>query len=172
MKKILVTFSVVGLLLAGCSKEEAEQDKQYAETTAKDAAQKTKDTATAAAAKAEDAAANAKNAIANRMAEWKLTPDDIKNDFQKSGRIVREKSKTIGQRVGESIDDARIVTVVKGKYLSDDNLSAIAISVSSDKGVVTLTGSVKSLELVGRASALALDTEGVSSVVSLLRVTP
>jgi osmotically-inducible protein OsmY len=136
------------------------------------AAEKAKDAISTAAGKTADAAVKAKDAIADKMTEWKLSPDDIKEDFQKTGRIVRSKSAAMGQRVGEVFDDARIVTAIKSKYLTDNSLSAFAVSVDAEKGVVTLTGSVKSLNLAGRAMALALDTDGVTSVVSLLRIAP
>ena len=153
---------------AGCSKEQTDQAKQNAAT----AAEKTKEVAVTVADKTAEAAVKAKDAIANKMTEWKLSPDDLKDDFKKTGRIVRTKSAIVGQKVGEAVDDARIVTAIKSKYLTDHYLSVFSISVSSDKGLVTLTGSVKSLDFAGRAVALALDTEGVTSVVSLLSVAP
>jgi hypothetical protein len=42
--------------------------------------------------------------------------------------------------------------------------------VGADHGVVALKGTVGSVELIGRAITLALDTDGVTQVVSLLTV--
>src|SRR6185312_5513433 len=144
-------------------KEQTDKARQDAST----AAEKTKDALSAAADKTADAAIKAKDAIKNKITEWKLTPDDIKEDLQKTGRVVRTKTAGLGQRAGEFADDTRIVAAIKAKYLTDSDLSAIAISVSSEKGLVSLNGSVRSLDLAGRAVALALDTDGVTQVVSL-----
>ncbi len=168
MKKHLISNSLLSLLLASCSKQQTEEAKD--KTVA--VAEKSKDAVNTAVDKTADAAVKVKDAIGDKMTEWKLSPDDLKDDFQKTGRIVRSKSAAAGQRVGEVFDDARIVTAIKGKYLTDNRLSAFAVSVSADKGIVTLSGSVKSLDLAGRAMALALDTDGVTSVVSVLTVTP
>ena len=101
-----------------------------------------------------------------KLRDWRLTPEDIKSDLAKTGQVVREKSAAVASR----IDDARVVTVIKAKYVLDTDLSALAIDVACDHGAVTLTGTVKTPELVGRATALALDTHGVHKVVARLTV--
>jgi hypothetical protein len=168
MKKHLISIGLLALLVAGCSKEQTDQAKE--KTVA--VAEKTKEVVSNAASKTADAAVRAKDAIADKMTEWKLSPTDIKEDFQKTGRVVRSKSQAVGQRVGEVFDDARVVTAIKAKYVTDSHLSAFAINIDADKGAVTLNGTVKSLDHAGRAMALALDTEGVTSVISLLRIEP
>lgn len=168
MKKSALFLGVLVALLAGCSKEQTDKAKQDAAT----AAEKTKEALSTAADKTADAAIKAKDAIKDKMTEWKLTPDDIKDDLQKTGRVVRSKTAGFGQRAGEYADDTRIVTAIKAKYLTDSDLSVIAISVSSEKGLVTLNGSVKSLDAAAKAMTLALDTDGVTQVISLLRVAP
>ena len=52
-----------------------------------------------------------------------------------------------------------------------ENLADNAVKFTSE-GTVTLTGTVGSAELIGRTVSLALDTEGVTEVVSLLTVSP
>jgi osmotically-inducible protein OsmY len=88
---------------------------------------------------------------------------------EKAGEIkdtVVEKSRTVGERV----DDARIITAIKGKYVLDKDLSVLAISVSCKDGNVVLTGSATSPELVLRAQRLASETSGVKNVASKLTV--
>jgi osmotically-inducible protein OsmY len=80
--------------------------------------------------------------------------------------VVVEKSK----QVGETMDDARITTVIKGKYALDKELSMLAISVSCTDGKVSLTGTVASEELAARAARLARETGGVTGVNSQLTV--
>ena len=119
-----------------------------------------------ALARARDAADSVQDSISNRLQEWKLTPADIKDDLARTGQVVRAKSQAVGAR----IDDARIVTVIKAKYVLDSSLSARAIGVECHDGEVTLSGTAGSADLVGRAVALALDTNGVRNVVSHLTV--
>jgi osmotically-inducible protein OsmY len=60
--------------------------------------------------------------------------------------------------------------VVKAKYTLDKELSARTIEVSADNGLVTLRGTAPSEALIGKAVGLALDTDGVTQVKSLLTV--
>lgn len=122
--------------------------------------------ADAMADQARDAAAGAKGAVTGKAEDWKLTSENIKEELERTGRVVRSKARI----VGEHIDDARIIAVIKGKYVMDKNLSALAISVACRDGHVTLTGSATSEELIGRAVDLALQTSGVQNVESQLVV--
>jgi hyperosmotically inducible protein len=73
---------------------------------------------------------------------------------------------------GETIDDARIDTVIKAKYILDRDVSAVDISVDVSDGRVVLSGRVGSPAIIGRAMELALDTDGVKSVSSDLTIRP
>ncbi len=117
-------------------------------------------------AQARDAATSAHDSVSDRLREWKLTPADIKADLARTGQVVRTKAQVVGAR----IDDARVVTVIKAQYVLDSSLSARTISVECHDGEVTLAGTVSSADLLGRAVALALDTNGVRNVVSHLTV--
>ncbi len=110
--------------------------------------------------KARQTAIEARDSVSAKLREWNLTPDEIRRDLAETGRIVRSKTRVAGER----IDDARIVTVIKAKYVLDRDLSALAITVNCRDGQVTLTGTVDSPDLIGRAVALALDTDGVNHV--------
>jgi len=136
------------------------------ENRAPDSAAPPAPAASSALAKARDAAGSVQDSISNRLQEWKLTPADIKQDLARTGQVVRTKAQAVGARM----DDARIVTVIKAKYVLDSALSARAISVECHDGEVTLAGTAGSADLVGRAVALALDTNGVHNVVSHLTV--
>lgn len=113
-------------------------------------------------------AAPAASTLNQKLKEWRLTPDDIKHDLAKTGQVVRSRASEVGARIG----DARIVAVIKAKYILDSELSALAIDVDCHNGQVVLNGTVKSPHLIGRAIALALDTGGVKNVVSRLKVSP
>ena len=116
--------------------------------------------------KTRQAASDTKEAVAGKAEDLKLAPKDIKDELAQTGRVVRSKARVVGDRM----DDARIVAVIKGKYVVDNNLSALAISVECQEGEVKLTGSATSPENIGRAITLALETSGVHNVVSQLVV--
>jgi len=172
MNKIVLLIPLSVLVLAGCDKKDSTDPTvaQKTETAVQNAADATKGAVSTAADKTKAAAIDAKDAINDKLVEWKLTPTDLKADFEKGGRIVRSKSSAAAAKTGEVFDNARIVTVINGKLVADSQLSAIKINVDADQGVVTLKGTVKSFDLIGRAMALALDTDGVTQVVSLLTV--
>lgn len=150
--------------LAGCS------DKSQPEQTPPAQPPTLSDRVNSLTEKTQRTASEAREALDEKLTEWKLTPSDLRRDLEKTGRVVRERTLSTGEKVGGALDNARVVTVVKGKYIAEPDLSALDLNVDADKGVVTLTGSVASLELAGRAIALALDTEGVTQVISLLKV--
>ena len=164
MKKSLLLLPLLGLAFAGCAKKNEPMANeptfgQKTEMAAKNAAEKTK-----------EAMINAKDAIGDKLKEWKLTPADIKADLAKGARIVRSKTATAMAKTGTVLDNAKVVTVINAKLVGDSKLSALKINVDADQGVVTLKGTVKSPELIGRAIALALDTDDVTQVISLLTV--
>ena len=102
--------------------------------------------------------------ISDKLARWHLSSDDIKADLAKTGEVVRENTKA----AGDHLNDARIVTLIKAKYVLDKDLSALDIHVDSQNGLVTLTGTVVSAAAIGKAVVLALDTSGVHNVTAKL----
>lgn len=119
-------------------------------------------------AKTRDTAGRVKDSMADKLQEWHLTPDDIKADLAKTGQVVRSKTAVVGDRIG----DARIVAVVKAKFVLDRDLSALDINADCRDGDVSLRGTVATHDLIGKAVVLALDTDGVHNVVSQLTVRP
>jgi osmotically-inducible protein OsmY len=69
-----------------------------------------------------------------------------------------------GQKTGEFVDDAAITAKVKTSLAKDPDVSAMAVNVDTDKGVVTLSGRVKSDLERRKAASLAQEVEGVRSV--------
>ena len=164
MKKFRVVLPWFILAVVGCEKK---SQLPIAEPTL---AQKTETAVKNAAEKTKDAAIDVKDAVADKLADWKLTPADIKADLEKGGRVIRTKAAGVGERTGAIYDNAKVLTVINAKLVGDYKLSAIKINVDADQGVVTLKGTVKSVDLIGRAIALALDTDDVVKVVSQLTV--
>jgi len=159
MKKLLIALSVLSLAFVGCTKKDTDT-----------AVDKTKDAANTAVDKTKEVATDTKNAISDKLTEWKLTPSDIKADLQKGATIVRTKTVAAGEKVASVADNARIVTVINGKLVADADLSALKINVDANAGMVTLKGTASSEAAIGKAIALALDTDGVTQVSSELTV--
>lgn len=85
--------------------------------------------------------------------------------------IVRTRDVAVGAPTGNT-DDAVLITMVKGKLQADSQVSAAAaqIDVEASNGEVTLKGKAPSADIIGRAIALALNTEGVTKVSSELKI--
>jgi len=75
-----------------------------------------------------------------------------------------------GKTVGETIDDATITTRVKTALLNDPDVGGLRIDVDTSRGLVTLSGIVRSQAEEARAVALARKTPGVVDVKSTLQV--
>ena len=111
-------------------------------------------------------ASDASDRFSEKLRQWHLTGPDIHADLQKSGEVARENTARLRERVA----DARIVAVIKAKFVLDRDLSVNSIQVESHDGDVTLTGTVPAEELIGRAVGDALDTDGVQHVKAKLKV--
>jgi hyperosmotically inducible protein len=66
------------------------------------------------------------------------------------------------------MNDAGITTKVKAKLVADEVVKAAQIEVTTDHGVVTLTGDTDSMEAKNRALQLAKETAGVVKVVDMI----
>ena len=75
-----------------------------------------------------------------------------------------------GKSVGETIDDATITTRVKTALLNDPDVGGLRIDVDTFKGVVTLSGGVKTTAERDKAIAIAKKTPGVVDVKSSLQI--
>jgi osmotically-inducible protein OsmY len=77
-----------------------------------------------------------------------------------------------GRTVGETIDDTTITTRVKTAMLNDPAVGGLRIDVDTFKGVVTLSGRVKSPAERDQAIALARQVGGVVEVKDALQIIP
>jgi osmotically-inducible protein OsmY len=101
-----------------------------------------------------------------------------------SGRLPEvdaEKAREVGGKIGDrvavganaaqrAVANGALTGKIKAKITLDDTLKASSISVDTEEGVVTLTGTVVSEAQHSRALQLARETEGVKSVVDHLAV--
>ena len=90
-----------------------------------------------------------------------------------SRSAVRGMGDTLERRTdqaGQAIDDASITAAIKAKYLVDDTLKGLDISVDTVQGVVTLTGPVQSDTAKELATQIAQGVDGVVRVDNQLTV--
>ena len=108
-------------------------------------------------------------------------PDAIERPVATTGHVDVEKARQAGAEVGEKtavaaeraksvIEDGALTAKIKSKMALDDAVKARAIDVSTDDGVVTLSGTVSSASEHERAVQLARETAGVKSVRDKIRV--
>ena len=168
MKNIAIAL-LVGIIVGVAGTWYFEQERESARAV-KEAEQR----AGEAAAKARDAlgqaASEVKTALAAKLEALELRAQDVREDLARSGRIVRRKAREAGEVMTDAARDAAISTEIKGKLAADPVLSATAIDVDTVGGRVTLGGTAPSHEAIGRATLLALETQGVREVVSTLQV--
>lgn len=77
-----------------------------------------------------------------------------------------------GKSIGNTIDDATITGRVKTALLNDPDVAGLKIDVDTFKGLVTLSGAVKSQAEADKAIRIARGTPGVADVKSSLQVNP
>src|SRR5436190_1652680 len=82
------------------------------------------------------------------------------------GGVVRAHART----VGEIIDDARITAEVMTRLTAESPSNFVKIDVKSESGVVTLSGTVDSLEKRSRAAQITGAVSGVKGLVNNIQV--
>ncbi len=127
----------------------------------------------------ENAARSTKNALSNaadsvatsaRITEWKLSQTDLQADLAAGREIVRTKANAAGAPTG-STDKSMIESMVKGRIEADSQLAALDLDIEAEgAGHIELEGKANSADQIGRAIALALDTEGVTKVTSKVKL--
>lgn len=81
-----------------------------------------------------------------------------------------ERAKTNKETVGGSIDDAWIHSKIVGKLLTDSKTPERKINVDVNNNVVTLRGTVDTMQEKQEAERIAKETDGVKQVNNQLRV--
>ena len=120
--------------------------------------------------RAGDATEEAVEGLRAKLENYDLTAQDIRDELSQTGRIVRRNVKELGNQLKETATDARITASIKAQFVQDPELSAWDISVSTTDRRVTLSGTVDSPDLVGKAMVYALQTEGVDMVTATLQI--
>jgi hyperosmotically inducible periplasmic protein len=103
--------------------------------------------------------------------------DKSENAAKKTGSAVKGTSGTVAKdtedaakATGRFFSDAEITTAVKTKLAADSGVHAMDVHVDTDKGIVTLTGSVRNEAEKADAVRITRNTSGVKSVIDKLTV--
>jgi len=98
-------------------------------------------------------------------------PEVARSEYTEDmARVDREKAKSMGDKLGDSLDDAWIHTKIVAKLIGDSQTPARKINVDVSKNIVTLRGDVESAAAREEAERIARETDGVKRVVNLLKV--
>ena len=108
-------------------------------------------------------------------------PDAIDRPVATTGHVDVDKARQAGAEIGEktavaadrakaAIEDGALTAKIKSKMALDDTLKSRGINVSTDAGVVTLSGVVSTPAEHTRAVQLTRETDGVKSVHDEIRV--
>ena len=92
------------------------------------------------------------------------------NAARERGAEVGEKLAVAAEKVRESAAEAALTSKIKAKMVLDDYVKARAIDVTTSGSVVTVSGTVHSVEEHDRAIRIARETAGVSQVVDHLTI--
>ena len=116
----------------------------------------------------------AKSAQPNLMVTDKIEvkPREVSrsNYTEEQARQEREKGKSLGDKIGDTLDDAWIHTKIVGKLITNSNTPERKINVDVMNNVVTLRGNVDTNEAKMEAERIAKNTDGVKSVINQLKV--
>jgi osmotically-inducible protein OsmY len=95
---------------------------------------------------------------------------DTSRTVSRETESIREHAKTAADRVGKEISDTLLTTKVQAMFYLDREVKAMDIDVTTNGGVVTLTGTVDNEAVRRKAVADARSTDGVKQVVDKLTV--
>lgn len=163
MKLAIASLSAL-LMLGGaaCEKKKVE-----------DTAQKVGEAARAVGETVAEGAKKAGETIARgAKTAWEATKEGAKYVGEKvaaGAQYVGEKVAAGAKVVAKEAKDAWITTKIKAKI---GIMNLLSVHVKTDKGVVTLSGTVKTEDEKKRIEAYARGTDGVTQVVSQIEVKP
>src|ERR1051326_2254374 len=72
-----------------------------------------------------------KDTVKDKLKDASLSVPDIKQELERTGKVVRRKAQAVGSAIADAAGDARVTGTIKAKFVKDPNLSAFRISVST-----------------------------------------
>ena len=116
-----------------------------------------------------DKAARKMDKVADKAAH---KADKAEDKAERAADKTADKTASAAKKTGRAVDDGWIKSKIYAQYMADWNtvLDDSDIDVDVDKGMVSLSGTVKSAAARTKAVAIAKGTDGVKSVKDMLRV--
>lgn len=101
-----------------------------------------------------------------------VKPEEVsRNEYTPDmARQTRDKAKSMGDRIGNSLDDAWLYSKIETKLATNSETPARKINVDVSNHVVTLRGQVNSLTARQEVDKVVRDTDGVQGVRDLIKV--
>ncbi|MED5620152.1 BON domain-containing protein [Ideonella sp. BN130291] len=90
--------------------------------------------------------------------------DNAKQEASTAATDIKNDTKAVANEASDKVADAAITASVNADLAKDSDLSALKINVDTNNGHVTLHGSAPSEEAKQRATKLASNVKGVTSV--------
>lgn len=118
----------------------------------------------------DSAIAKAENATDKAAAEIKQESAEAKAAIERSADKAAAAVDTTASKVADATSDAMITASVNAELAKDPSLSALKIDVDTREGKVLLQGTAPSAAAKERASTLAANVKGVTSVENRLAV--
>jgi osmotically-inducible protein OsmY len=94
---------------------------------------------------------------------------DVIDELKVESRVATSGKSGKDSDLGGKIEDAWITTKIQSKFFVDDEVDG-DIDVTTNKGVVTLTGEANNPAARQQAEVIVRETDGVTRVVNRLRV--
>lgn len=122
-------------------------------------------------------ASDAQKELAGRIAENTKGVKSVENDIridpnaETAQQSVKSEMKETTESVSGAVNDAWITVKVKNTLLFNKNLSVFGISVSTENGVVTISGKVDKESTKDYAKEVVTNVEGVKKVENRIQVT-
>ena len=171
-----VAAALAGLALAGCNRPDTPADKKVSAGTELDDSVIT--TKVKSALMTDNVGKGGDTSVETRKGEVLLS-GFVDNQAQADREVALAKGVEGVQSVdnklmvkdgkstpGNLLDDSVLTVKVKSALLADDGTRGTAFAVTTNKGVVQLSGFVDSADEQARATAVARSVEGVQSVVN------
>lgn len=163
---------------AGCLVDNKDRSVANAAANTRDAAataaQRTENAAETAVQKTKNAGAivadKTKRAVERIADKTDRATDRVADKTDRATDRAADKTGNIAARTGANVSDAVITTKIKADLFKEPELSAMAIHVETEKGVVMLSGFVDKKADADKAVRLAKSVEGVSQVKSAIKV--
>ena len=182
LKKLAIVLSVAALsATVACSKTDSGVTHSVKAKIADDAATKGSDISVDTGQKTVTlngtVASNEQKARADQLAQDTKGVKDVVNDIAvnpkaagTSGSYDDRAATTATDKAGVALEDSAITTDIKTKFLAESGVPGTDIHVETTKGVVTLSGNVKSRAQEDKAMAIARGSKGVKRVVNRMKV--